>query len=164
MTKFINKIKCICLDILSTWQYIRRCTESPEFFFFTLFFHFWLQRCTTWLSWEVPVPEHMFKHDKKFINFAQHLESYPPGINRDVYIHVWSMYKTCMYYSIVHTRLIHVHTFMEIYRHVYTFLLIYKHVCTWYRHVCAWKGTNMYVHRSDVYVHVYTSIYAFWLI
>ncbi len=30
----------ICTDILSTWQYIRRYTELPEFFFFTLFFHF----------------------------------------------------------------------------------------------------------------------------
>ncbi len=43
MTKFIHKIKCICLDILSSWAYIRRCTELPEFFFFILFFHFWLQ-------------------------------------------------------------------------------------------------------------------------
>ncbi len=44
MTKFIHKIKCICLDILSTWAYTpwRSCTELPKLFFFTLFFHFWL--------------------------------------------------------------------------------------------------------------------------
>ncbi len=36
------QIPIICTDILSTWQYIRRYTELPEFFFFTLFFHFWL--------------------------------------------------------------------------------------------------------------------------
>ncbi len=45
MTKLVHKIKCICFDtILSTWAYIRRCTELPEYFFFTmtLFFHFWL--------------------------------------------------------------------------------------------------------------------------
>ncbi len=33
-----------------------------------------------------------------------------------MYIHVWSMYKTCMYYSIVHTRLIHA---SDMYVHVY---------------------------------------------
>ncbi len=40
MAKFIYKIKCICLDILSTWAYIPRCTELPEYFFFTLLFSF----------------------------------------------------------------------------------------------------------------------------
>jgi len=67
MTKFIHKIKCICLDILSTWAYIRRCTELPEYFFFTLFFHFLLHHtmyshggclstCSSMIkkSWTVP--------------------------------------------------------------------------------------------------------------
>ncbi len=61
MTKFIHKIKCICLDILSTWAYIRRCKELPAYFFFTLFFHFWLHHT----MYSHGVPEHMFKHDKK---------------------------------------------------------------------------------------------------
>ena len=73
MTKFIHKIKCICLDILSTWQYIRRCTELPEFFFFTLFFYFWLHLTMYTGSWGVPDSEHMsrFKHDRKVMNCAQ---------------------------------------------------------------------------------------------
>ncbi len=68
MTKFIHKIKCICLDILSTWAYIRRCTELPEFFFFTLFLSFLIPPYDV-QSWGVP--EHMFKHDKKVMNCAQ---------------------------------------------------------------------------------------------
>ena len=40
ITKLVHRIKCICFDILSTWPYIRKCTELPEYFFFTLFFHF----------------------------------------------------------------------------------------------------------------------------
>ncbi len=67
ITKLVHRIKCICFDILSTWLYIRRCTELPEYFFFTLFFHFWphhtmyshggcLSTCSSMIkkSWIVP--------------------------------------------------------------------------------------------------------------
>ncbi len=63
-----RKTKYICLDTLSTWPYIRKCTELPEFFIFTLFFSF-LTPPNDVLSCEVP--GHMFKHDEKVINCAQ---------------------------------------------------------------------------------------------
>ncbi len=58
---------------------------------------------------------------------------------------------------------------------VHTIIEKHKHVHTWYRHVlkyiymyvhgtymvCTFQGINMYVHRSDMYLHVYTIIYKF---
>jgi hypothetical protein len=37
----------------------------------------------------------------------------------------------------------------------------HKYVCTWYIHGITIRAINMYVHCSDVYVHVYTFTYKF---
>ncbi len=74
---------------------------------------------------------------------------------------VHDMYVLCYSMYISYTPYRHIHTFLEIYEHVHTFWNIYKHVCTWYVHVDKYSGINMYVHRSDMYVHVYTIINQF---
>ena len=85
-----------------------------------------------------------------------------------MYIHVWTMYIQSSDNAIVCTML----------RHVCTYHEMYIHVCTWYIHlwtiinmdvhstymVCTFRSINMYVHCSDVYVHVYTFTYTFWII
>ena len=69
------------------------------------------------------------------------------------------MYIPCYRTTLSYTWYIHVHTFREMYIiHLHTVLKIYKHVCTWYIHVYTFQSINMYIHGSDVYVHVYTSI------
>ncbi len=55
----------------------------------------------------------------------------------------------------------HICTRTEKYRHVHTFLKKYKHACTWYIHVYTYSAINMYVHRSDMYEHVCTSMNKF---
>ena len=79
------------------------------------------------------------------------------------------MYVTPLDNAIVRTRYdmyVHFGKCINIYVHVYTILKKYKRVCTLYVHgyvmVCTMKDTNMYVHRSDVYVHcsdVYVHVY-----
>ncbi len=100
-----------------------------------------------------------------------HLESWPPGIN--VYRHVWTMYVQCMYNAIVQQLTDMVYTIIEKHRRVHTCMYIYMYVHLWrciymYVHgmymVCTSSGINVYVHRSDVYVHVYTFMYTFWII
>ena len=96
---------------------------------------------------------------------ALHLESWPPGIN--VYIHVWTMSVSCctmLCDSSWQTWFRHVYKIINMYIHVCTLLQMYIHVYTWYVHVCTYCSTNMYVHRSDVYVHIYTIMYMFWII
>ena len=69
----------------------------------------------------------------------------------DRYVLCYSTYLSC-------TRFRHVYTRTENYRHVHTFPKKYKHVYTWYIHVYTYSAVNMYVHRSDMYVHVCTSM------
>jgi hypothetical protein len=63
----------------------------------------------------------------------------------------------CMYR--VHVRYLKI---INMYIHVNTFLQMYHdiHVCTWYVHGMYIPGL-VYVHRSDMYVHVYTIMYDF---
>ncbi len=51
------------------------------------------------------------------------------------------MYKTCMYYAIVHTRLIHG---SDMYMHLWKCIDIYIYFC---------KFINMYVHGIDMHIH-----------
>jgi hypothetical protein len=98
-------------------------------------------------------------------------ESWPPSRilstwHKRVYTclyHVYDMYILCYSVYIWYTWYRHVHTFLDMYEHAHTFWNIYKHVCTWYVHVHIFSGMNMYVHRSDMYLHVYTSTNQFWI-
>jgi hypothetical protein len=72
----------------------------------------------------------------------------------DRYVLCYSTYLSCTLFR-------NVCTILEMYRHVHTFLKKYKHVCTWCIHVYTFSGINMYVHRSDMHVHVCTSINEF---
>ncbi len=74
----------------------------------------------------------------------------------DRYVLCYSTYLSC-------TRFRHICTRTEKYRHVHTFLNKYKYACTWYIHVYTYSAINMYVHRSDMYVHVCTSMNQFWI-
>ena len=95
---------------------------------------------------------------------GDHLESYPPGIN--MYVHVYTMYvRAILYNAIVRTMLKHVCTYHEMYIHVCTWYVQDSIIINMYIHgtymVCTIRAINMYVHRSDVYVHIYTFTYIF---
>jgi hypothetical protein len=94
---------------------------------------------------------------------GDHLESYPPGIN--MYVHVYTMYVRAIYNAIVRTMLKHVCTYHEMYIHVCTWYVQESIIINMYIHgtymVCTIGAINMYVHRSDVYVHIYTFTYIF---
>ena len=74
---------------------------------------------------------------------------------------VYDRYVLCYSMYVSYTPYRHVHTFLKMYEHVHTFWNNYKHVCTLYVHVHKYSGINMYVHRSDMYVHVFTSMNEF---
>jgi hypothetical protein len=78
------------------------------------------------------------------------------------------MYVQCMYHAIVQQLTDMVYTIIEKQKHVHTCIYISADVYTilyMYVHgtymVCTSSGSNVYVHRSDVYVHVYASMYTF---
>ncbi len=98
---------------------------------------------------------------------AWHLESWPPGIN--VYRHVCTMYVQCTYHAIIQQLTDMVCTIFEKHKHVHTCIYISANVYTrvyiitvhgMYM-VCTCLSINAYVHCSDMYVHVYTIMYAF---
>ncbi len=55
-----------------------------------------------------------------------------------MYVHVWSMYKTCMYYSTVHTRLIHT---SDMYVHVYARWVGFQMIANNRNSICWWPET-----------------------
>ncbi len=75
------------------------------------------------------------------------------------------MYVQCMYNASVQRLTDMVYTIIEEHEHVHTCMYISVNVYTWYVHgmymVCTSSGINVYVHCSDVYVHVYTFMYTF---
>ena len=75
------------------------------------------------------------------------------------------MYVPCTYHAIVQQLTDMVCTIFEKHKHVHTCIYISANVYTWYVHgmymVCTFLGINVYVHRSDMYVHVYTIMYDF---
>ena len=62
---------------------------------------------------------------------------------------------TDMVYTIIEKHK-HVHTCIYFSANVYTRMYM---VCMY--KVCTFQGINVYVHRSDMYVHVYTFMYEF---
>ncbi len=66
----------------------------------------------TWLYLSMYIHVYtMYIHVYKLTEMYIHVYKFPW-----MYVNVWTMYKTCMYYSIVHTRLIHA---SDMYVHVY---------------------------------------------
>ena len=90
-----------------------------------------------------------------------HLESYPP--DKNVYVQVSIMFVQPMYNAIVHPYYVHwSYMYILFWKCMYMYIHFQKSwtctysVCTWYVHVYIFQGINMYVHSSDVYVHVLT--------
>ncbi len=184
MTKFIHKIKCICLDILSTWQYIRRCTELPEFFFFTLFFIFdstirctvmggawahvqtWLKShelCPTWVSEFslILVYTEIYDYEKWGFRISRDIFS----ISRDILsisrdIRLWGTCPGGQVFRCVRVYSGHIGNIWNPYFWYMPSSPIYMEY-TWYIHGYTmdvqWSGYTWYIHGYTTYINqVYT--------